>query len=193
MASINLWPLGNTDNVLTLFPDHSDKLNHRDRVWLFEAITWVFHDERRQGATPELSLVSSEKTHFLSTSSMRAGKPRVCGWLWPWRRSTSCLSALSSMLRAATSFSSRQLSLSAMLIVSGSPASEDSFMESSTDSSQASRLPRAWSTFTTFIVEKQRIREFMGEIQNKFSEIFLPQLAGDLVHCENNQRWCIVQ
>lgn len=146
--------------------------------------------------TRGLHLISpslSKKTHFLSTSSIRVGKPRVCGWLWQWRRSTSCLRALSSMLRAATSFSSWQLSLSAMLIVSGSPASEDSFMESSTDSSQASRLPKACSTLTTFTVEKWRIRNFMGEARNKFSEVFLLWNASDLVHYENNQRWCTVQ
>lgn len=125
--------------------------NETTRVWLFTFITRVFHDDKRHGDTPNLW-----KTHFLSTSSMRARTPRVWGWLWPRRLSTSCLRALSSRLRAATSFSSRQLSLSATLIVSGSPARADSFMESSTDSSQASRLPRAWSTFTTYTVEKQR-------------------------------------
>lgn len=123
------------------------------RVW--RLIHYIFHDGRHQGATHDLFPLLVWKTHFLSTSSMRAGRHCVCGWLWPWRRSTSCLRALSSRLRAATSFSRRQLSLSAMLIVSGSPASADSFMESSTDSSQASRLPRACSTLTTCTVEKQ--------------------------------------
>lgn len=89
-------------------------------------------------------------SYFCSTFSMRVCRPWVRGWLWPCRQSTSCLREQSSVLRAATSFSSRQLCLSAVLMVSGSPARADSFMESSTDSSQASRLPRAWSSFTTW-------------------------------------------
>lgn len=154
MARPNLWPLGNTDKILTLFPDHSDDWNHQSLIVQIHntSLPWW----QTSGGYPWPLPFLLWKTHFLSTSSMRAGRPRVWGWLWPWRRSTSCLRALSSKLRAATSFSSRQLSLSAMLIVSGSPARADSFMESSTDSSQASRLPKAWSTFTTYTVERQK-------------------------------------
>lgn len=58
----NLWPLGNTDKILTLFPDHSDKQNYQSDD---SSITWIFHDERHQGATPDdLSLPSSEKLTF---------------------------------------------------------------------------------------------------------------------------------
>lgn len=124
-------------------------------AWLFRSIT-PFSTVTDFRGTPLTWSLLFWRTYFRSIFSMRVCRPRVWGWLWPWRRSTSCLRALSSNLRAATSFSNRQLSLSAMLIVSGSPARADSFIESSTDSSQASRLPRAWSTFTTYTVEKQR-------------------------------------
>lgn len=120
-------------------------------------------------------------TYFLSTSSMRAGSQRVCGWLWPRRRSTSCLRAPSSRLRAATSFSSRQLSLSATLIVSGSPANADSFMESSTDSSQASRLPRAWRTLTAYGEQK-----WEWTIRLLVRKVFLLWFSSDLARSENS-------
>lgn len=34
------------------------------RVWLFRSITWLFHDDRDQGDTPDLSLSPSEKLTF---------------------------------------------------------------------------------------------------------------------------------
>lgn len=146
-VGLQKWPLGNTDQNLLYFLTTNDEWNQRSLI--------VQIHNTKSSMVIDLPLILW-KTYFPSTFSMRACRPRVWGWLWPWRRSTSCLRALSSILRAATSFSSRQLSLSAMLIVSGSPARADSFIESSTDSSQASRLPRAWSTFTTYTVEKQR-------------------------------------
>lgn len=136
-------PVTSWKHWLPLFPDHSDEKNHQSLIAQIHSMNFPWWQISKGYPWPIFL------TYFFSTSSMRAGSPRVRGWLWLWRRSTSCLRALSSRLRDATSFSSKRLSLSAMLIVSGSPAKTDSFMESSTDSSQASKLPRAWSTFTT--------------------------------------------
>ncbi len=88
-------------------------------------------------------------TYFISTSFRRAGSSWVWRCLWLLRWSTSCLRFCSSRRLASSSCSSWQLSCSATLTDSGSPARDACLMDSSTASNHASRLARDCSIRTT--------------------------------------------